>query len=104
MVIRGDGIIVITSPLITFMMVVFIVTFDIRISRIITYKRTFFSNGVSFYYISPLIIFDKFSHMTYNKTDSIWGCTGFDRRFWGLNSESGFHLPRKTVDKLKRKT
>ena len=32
-----------------------------------------------------------------------WGCTGFDRRFWDINSESGSHLPVKRWKNLNAK-
>lgn len=35
-----------------------------------------------------------FSLIYYIMSSAIRGCTGFDRRFWAINSESGFHLPR----------
>lgn len=38
--------------------------------------------------------FLTFSLIYYIMGSAIRGCTGFDRRFWAINSESGFHLPR----------
>ena len=44
-----------------------------------------------------------FSLLSHTIDKYLWGCTGFDRRFWDINSESGSHLPVKRWKNLNAK-
>ena len=61
------------------------------------------SSLLSNFLISPRAAKLTFSLLSHTIDQYLWGCTGFDRRFWDINSESGSHLPVKRWKNLNAK-
>ena len=61
------------------------------------------SSLLSNFLISPQAAKLTFPFVSHTIDKYPWGCTGFDRRFWDINSESGSHLPVKRWKNLNAK-